>query len=246
MSTTNSGNGTGPRTSVADARPVVLVRYRLGAASQTARTVHLLPLPPGGQAAATSALCGALLHPDEIESVTSGHGMPCDVCLLSHVAQGPPPPPPATTPTPEAIGADSEPLAATAAYRAWDWPVTLRHNQLWMNLDHDAVALLIPTPLATEATTILTTRHCPPAVLAHPYAPGQRVLLAGEPYGVALPCPPGVHRVTATVLLPPTVTPRGPVTWVHPPQENSLRFCREIDLFGALRTALRDPQPPSK
>lgn len=241
MSTTSSGNGTGPHTSAADARPVVLVRYRPGAASQTARTVHLLPLPPGGQAAATSALCGALLHPDEIENVTPGHGTPCNLCLLSHLAQHPPP---ATTPILEATGTDVGPLAATVGYRALDWPVTLDRNQIWLDLDHDAVALIITEPVATQVTAILTARDCMPPVLAHPYAPGHRVLLAGEPYGVALPCPPGVHRVTGTVLLPPTVTPRGPVTWVQPPQENSLQFCREIDLFGALRTALREPPPP--
>ncbi|MGQ0719226.1 MAG: hypothetical protein ACT4NP_18320 [Pseudonocardiales bacterium] len=45
------------------------------------------------------------------------------------------------------------------------------------------------------------------------------------------------------LLLPPTVTPRGPITWVRPPGENSLRLCREIDLFGAVRTALNDPPP---
>lgn len=91
---------------------------------------------PHALAAATSALCGALLHPDKIETVAPGHGIPCDLCLLSLVAQHPPP---ATTPTPEVADVDSEPLAATAAYRAWDWPVTLRHNQLWLNRNRNYV-----------------------------------------------------------------------------------------------------------
>lgn len=80
-----------------------------------------------------------------------------------------------------------------------------------------------------------------PVVLTHPYAPEHRVMLAGEPYGVMLPWPPGVHRITGTLLLPPTVTPRGPLTWVCPPQPDALRLCREIDILAALRTALIDP-----
>ncbi len=66
------------------------------------------------------------------------------------------------------------------------------------------------------------------------------MLLAGEPYPVALPWPPGVDRITATLLLPPTLTPRGPLRWVHPPCENSLGLCREIDVLAAMRTALSD------
>ncbi|MGH3917040.1 MAG: hypothetical protein ACRDTC_27055 [Pseudonocardiaceae bacterium] len=146
-------------------------------------------------------------------------------------------------PHPETTDTDADPLIATADYRSWGWPITLHHDQTWLNLNRDAVALIIPTPLVTEVTTVLTLRRCPPAVLAHPYTPGHQVFLTDEPYGVALPCPPRVHRVTATVLLPPTVTPRGPVTWIHPPQANSLRFCREIDLFGALRTVMGKSSP---
>ncbi len=51
--------------------------------------------------------------------------------------------------------------------------------------------------------------------------------------------PTGVNRVTGIVALPPTVTADGPVCWVHPPQLNTLRLCREFDVFAALHTALR-------
>jgi hypothetical protein len=39
-----------------------------------------------------------------------------------------------------------------------------------------------------------------------------------------------VHRVSGTLLLPPTETPRGPLGWVHPPEPESLPLCREIDV----------------
>ncbi len=31
------------------------------------------------------------------------------------------------------------------------------------------------------------------------------------------------------------------VTWVHPPEPTTARLCREIDVFAAVRTVLRDP-----
>ncbi len=62
---------------------------------------------------------------------------------------------------------------------------------------------------------------------------------------MTLPWPAQVHRVTGVLLLPPTVTPRGPITWIQPLREDSLRLCRDIDLFGALRTALSPPAGPS-
>lgn len=57
---------------------------------------------------------------------------------------------------------------------------------------------------------------------------------------MTLPWPSQVHRVTGVLLLPPTVTPRGPITWTRPPREDSLQLCREIDLFLAMRAALKD------
>ncbi|MGH3804926.1 MAG: hypothetical protein ACRDTD_33235 [Pseudonocardiaceae bacterium] len=153
---------------------------------------------------------------------------------------------PSTAPAlPSEHGAGTTPLAAATCYRAWGWPVTLRRDQVWLGLGDDVVALAIPVSLAPQVTAILRQRRCPPPLLAHPYAPEHQVLVAGERYGVSLPWPPGVHRVTATLLLPPTMTLRGPITWIHPPEPNALRHCREINVAAAVRTALSDPPPSS-
>lgn len=56
--------------------------------------------------------------------------------------------------------------------------------------------------------------------------------------------PVGVHRVTGTLLLPPTVTAYGPVRWVRPPQPHALKLCREIDVLAALSTALPPTSTP--
>lgn len=133
-----------------------------------------------------------------------------------------------------APGSAGGPLAAEAIYRGWGWPVILRREQVWLALESEAVALLIPVALATEVPAVLTDRYCPFAMLTHPYAPEHRIVLAGEPFPVALPWPPGVYRLP-TCLLPPTMTPRGPLTWVYPPQPDALKLCREIDVLAALR-----------
>ncbi|MGH4019359.1 MAG: hypothetical protein ACRDT0_09015 [Pseudonocardiaceae bacterium] len=149
---------------------------------------------------------------------------------------------------PEVTGVPSEPGAAAGCYRAWGWPVTTRRDQVLLALDHHAVALLIPTALASQVQTMLVARQCPAPVLAHPDAPGHRVFLAGEPFGAELPWPPGVQPVGGSLSLPPTVTPRGPVCWVHLPQAHVLTTCREIDLCSAVCTALRPspvPRPPT-
>lgn len=136
-------------------------------------------------------------------------------------------------------------VAAATGYRALcGWPVTLRRDQVWLSLDRDVVAWIIPTDLATEVPAILTARRCPVPVLTHPDEPQHHVLLVGEPYGVPLPWPPQVRMAIGTLPLPPTMTPRGPVTWVHLPETSSLRTCREIDIFAAVRTVLRGPSPP--
>ncbi|MGH3937585.1 MAG: hypothetical protein ACRDTG_02975 [Pseudonocardiaceae bacterium] len=111
----------------------------------------------------------------------------------------------------------------------------MRDVQLRLRLDHDIVALIIPVPLAAEVTDILIRGHCPPAVLAHPYAAEHRILLAGERIrcdaAPATRSTPGHrHRVAPTHHGSSRT-----VTWVHPPQQNSLRLCREIDVFGAIR-----------
>jgi hypothetical protein len=225
---------------VAATRPIMLVRYRPGVTGETARTVHIVPLPTNGQTGAVSAVCGAVLILTDIETVTPGQGMPRTMCILNHVT--------GTTQAvkPLADGPDSASpgLAAGAvAYHDWDWPVTHHRDQVWLSLHRDISALAIPIPLCTEVTQILTARRCAPPVLAHPSTPEHHLVLAGERYGVTLPWPPQVHQVTGVLLLPPTVTPRGPITWTQHPQHNSLQLCREIDIFGALRTALSDFPP---
>lgn len=244
---TGNGNGTGVPTAAARARPVVLLRYRPGLTGQSTRTVHLVPLPLAGLAGSAGvALCGALLCPDQAETITPGHGVPCSLCVISHASAGPPPAPastPGTEPSADGPGGDTRPRPAALGYQTWGWPVILRRNQVWLTLEPHTVALIIPALLAAQVTAILSQPHYPPPVLVHPDAPEHRVLLAGEPYGVDLPWPPGVHRASGALPLPPTKTPRGPVTWVHPPQPDALRMCREVDVFAALRTVLRNAPP---
>jgi hypothetical protein len=219
---------------------VVLVRYRPGVVGETERVVHVVPLPTDGQAGAVGAVCGAALMLEDIETVTPGVGMPCTVCVVNHAVTGATPAGDPLAGAPD--GADSAgPTVGGVCYQRWGWPVTLHRDQVRLSLHRGVSALAIP--LGTEVIEILTQRRCAPLVLAHPYAPDHHVLLAGERYGVALPWPAQVHRVTGVLLLPPTVTPRGPITWVRPPQPDSLRLCREIDLFAALRTALPDAPP---
>jgi hypothetical protein len=147
-----------------------------------------------------------------------------------------------TTPAvePSLVSTDSEAagLIGGASYRAWGWPVVQHRDQIRLSLHRDASAIAIPILLSNEVIRILTARHCAPAALAHPYAPGHCIVLTGERFGATLPWPTSVHQITGTVLLPPTVTPRGPVTWIQSPLPDSMRLSREIDVFGALRTAL--------
>jgi hypothetical protein len=225
---------------MAAARPVVLVRYRPGVTGETARTVHVVPLPTDGQAGAVGALCGATLVLDDIETVTPGQGMPCTLCLLNQTLS----PLHADEPPAGRLNSAGTGLAAAGnTYQDWGWPVIVHRDQVRLSLHHDASALAIPIPLGTEVTQILTQRRCAPPVLAHPYTPEHHILLTGERYGVILPWPAQVHRITGILALPPTATPRGPITWTRPPGADSLRLCREIDLFGALRTALTDAPP---
>lgn len=140
--------------------------------------------------------------------------------------------------------------SAVATYRELGWPLLLHGDDVSLALQPlGVVALVLPVLLGTEVTEILIRRHCSPAVLAHPQLPAHRVILAGDPDAVPLGWPTGVHRVSDTLLLPPTVTARGPVLWVRPPEPNALRLCREFDVCAAVHTALRnqppcDPPPP--
>ncbi|MGH3937586.1 MAG: hypothetical protein ACRDTG_02980 [Pseudonocardiaceae bacterium] len=118
MSILNS-NGQRQHSESAGTRPVVLVRYRPDVTRETARTVHLVPLPAGDEMGTVSALCRIVLRPEEIENVTPGEGMPCTRCLVSHVG-GSDPPVPDTAPVPEdGISDDAGPLAAGVTYRDW-------------------------------------------------------------------------------------------------------------------------------
>ncbi|MGH3794102.1 MAG: hypothetical protein ACRDSP_04370 [Pseudonocardiaceae bacterium] len=233
-----TGNGTGRHADFAGSRPVVLLRPRRHPTDAGPRLVHLAPLPEGALSSALTALCGTLLHPDAVEQVTAGEGTPCSPCLVSHIATLPGEPLAAAA---EAL--DPGPAAAASTYREWGWPVLLRRDQVWLALGAEAVALTVPTAAAARAAALLTVRRCPPAMFAHPYAPEHQVLLAGEPYGVALPWPPGVHQVATSVLLPPTMTPRGPLTWTRAPLPDALTLCREIDVLAALRAAADEPPP---
>ncbi|MGH3845011.1 MAG: hypothetical protein ACRDS0_26780 [Pseudonocardiaceae bacterium] len=220
---------------VAEASPVVLVRHRPGVIGEATRTVHVVPLPLDGQHdTAAIALCGTKFQTSEMEIVTPGYGMPCTRCLLSQFAANPPPPTPEPSPHPDTGHRD-----ATADYERWGWPVTGYRDQVRLRLAPITVALIIPALQAAQVTEILTARRCQPAVLTHLHTPDYQVLLAGEPYPVTLPWPLGVNRITTQLLLPPTPTPHGPLRWVHPPHENSLQHCREIDVLAAVRTTLR-------
>lgn len=213
----------------------MLVRHRPGVSGEAARTVHVVPLPTDEQADALGTLCGTALMRNNIETVTPGEGMPCTMCVVTHVTRTTSPGKP---PADHSESAGTSLSAGGATYQEWGWPVTLHRDQARLSLHDEVSALAIPVPLDTEVTETLTRRRCAPPVLAHPYAPEHHIVLSGERYGVTLPWPRQVHLVTGFLLLPPAVTPRGPITWIRRPQKDSLRLCREIDLFGALRTAL--------
>ncbi|MGH4022445.1 MAG: hypothetical protein ACRDT0_25045 [Pseudonocardiaceae bacterium] len=231
-------------------RTLVLMRSRHGVSGEAGHAVHLVLLPSGTERAVETVgtLCGALLEYNEVETVTPGVGMPCTPCLLLCSSTPQPPPVLSGGSRPEDTGVPSEQVAAAGCYRAWGWPVTTRRDHVLLALDHHAVALLIPTNLASQVQPILATRQCPAPVLAHPDAPGHQVFLAGEPFGAPLPWPPGVQPITGSLPLPPTVTPRGPVRWANLPQSRGLTTCREIDLCVAVCTALPPtpaPRPPT-
>lgn len=220
---------------VLGARSMVVVR-RTEPAGEPEPIVHLVSLPLASDGAAedvVSALCGVRLRADQIETVTPAAGTWCTLCVVNHVTGQRPAPFPDT---PSSTGTVAGCRSAGVAYRELGWPVIQCRNQVALDLsvDLDAVALVFPALLGTEVADILVRRHCSPPVLAHPYLPAHRIILAGDRCPVSLPWPAGVHRITDTLLLPPTVTARGPIFWVHPPRPQSLRRCREIDVFGVL------------
>lgn len=217
--------------------PVMAVRQRAETAGDTERVVHLAALPAPSASGLISTLCGALLAMEQTEVADQGSGVPCSICLILRAAAENPVTPvdglPLAGPTPTHRRANPE------GYAALGWPVTVRGDQVLLNLDGDVTALILPVSLAEQVVHVLITQARPAPVLTHPDAPEHRILIAGEPYGIPLPWPEEVRVATGHLPLPPTVTPRGAVTWAHLPDGHSLSFCREIDLSGALHTALR-------
>lgn len=91
MSAAN-GHGTGTHRAMTNTRSAVLLRYHSGVTGHTGRIGHLVPSSPQGErGAAGVAMCGALLRPDLVESVTPGGGMPCLLCALHHANSAPAP-----------------------------------------------------------------------------------------------------------------------------------------------------------
>lgn len=203
------------------------------------RLVHLVALPVSEPLSVVSALCGALLIPGQVQTVERGTGVPCSMCLIHRVAGQPVTVPEGLTP------GGAMPLARRATplgYAALEWPVTVRGDQVLLALGIEMVALVMPTPLAEQAVVLLASRARPAPVLSYPDMPGRRIVLAAEPFGVELPWPAQVSTTTGQLPLPPTRTPAGPVTWAHLPDGHALGFCREIDLFSAVRS-LTQPVP---
>ncbi|HEX2299037.1 MAG TPA: hypothetical protein VHH34_11060 [Pseudonocardiaceae bacterium] len=233
--------GEAPDVEVGRVRRVVLARALPDAEGTPDHTVHLVTVPigEGSDGSAVRGLCGTRLRRGRIETVAAGEGVWCTFCFIVHVT--------GIAPASDAAGEPdaSARVGAVLAYRELGWPVTVRAGQVSLNLDLDldAVAVVIPAALAAQVAQILDERRCPPAMLTHPALATHRVMVAGERYGVALGWPAGVYRVTGTLLLPPSVTAHGPVRWVRPPQQHSLRLCREIDMCAAVHTALREPPP---
>jgi hypothetical protein len=231
-------------------RAVALVRYR-PAARTTEGEAHLVPLPlrdDDSRRATISTLCGRRLHLEHVEKIRTGQGLRCSPCFAAHAAHvaGVPTAPSTdrtTTPDPSEIpeiDTVAGRRAAGAAYQRLGWPVTLRSREviLHLDLDIDAVALMVPARLGIAVAGVLTRRRGMPAVLVHPAVPTHWIFLAGERSPRPPTWPTEVHRITGTLLLPPTATTHGPVCWVCPPQPGILRLCREADVIAALRTAL--------
>ena len=216
--------------------PVMLVRYRPANTDQITRAAHLVPMADRHVAGTVATLCGAVLNVEDIETVNSGQGMPCTTCILHQITATAP----AVVSPVNSPHSDDARFINAVTYQAWAWPVTQHHDQIRLRLDCDVSAIAIPILLSTEVIQLLTARHCDPAALAHPDTPEHHLILTGERFPAALPWPPGVHQITGTLTLPPTMTPRGPITWIRSPHQNSLNLSREIDVFGALRAILGD------
>lgn len=121
----------------------MLARHSPDKDGDTDREVHLLPLPLSGEAGAASAVCGARLRPDEMETVPPGDGLWCAMCFVSHVTGSCADRAPDSSDGRRSVG---------VAYRDLGWPVTLRGDQVSLNLDLDvdAVAQVKPRSYTTS------------------------------------------------------------------------------------------------
>ncbi|MGH3815123.1 MAG: hypothetical protein ACRDUV_22205, partial [Pseudonocardiaceae bacterium] len=213
---------------------VLAARYRPGVGAQASHPVHLLPLPVHAADSAAGALCGALLSPQNLETVEPGQGTPCSMCVRQQAAT-------IQAPTTEEAAAPQLAGPSTGldgtAYCALGWPVRLQDEHVVLPLGHCATAQIVPMDLVEAITPILTALDRPAPVMLHPDAPGCGVVIAGEPYGVPLPWPDAVQVVTGMLALPPSETPHGPVRWYGQAPAHPLATCREIDIFAAVRTA---------
>lgn len=210
---------------MAELSPVTLVRYCNGTVGERARTVHFI-LAHATEGEIVSAMCGTLLNVHDIETVPLNQGIPCNACLMTRTM---------SVPAQALDHANSKVTITVPIYQAWGWPVTHDGDQVRLRLDRCITAIAIPITHSVATSQILTARRCAPPVLTHPRSPDHHIILAGERYGVRLTWPPSVHQVTDTLLLPPTL---GSLAWIQLPERDSLRLCREIDVFAALRIAL--------
>ncbi|MPZ64438.1 MAG: hypothetical protein GEU83_02545 [Pseudonocardiaceae bacterium] len=199
----------------------MFVRSYRDVSGEVAHCVHVGPIQgaevPAGM---VGTLCGALLRFDRVATVAPGVGMPCSQCV----------------PVPE----DAPLSVAPIGYEKWGWPVVGSADRVLLILGDSATALALPVWLVDVVRPLLIARDRPAPVLVHPGVPEHRIVLVGEPFGAALPWPDGVHTIGGAVPLPPTVTALGQVCWQRPPHDPDLATCREIDVFAAVRTALRD------
>lgn len=212
---------------------VVPVRHRASTVGETRRVVHLASLSSQATHGAIATLCGSLLASEQVERVELGAAMPCSMCLIQRVARHEAVE--QSTALPAGAPVPAHRRATAEGYAALGWPVLVRGDHVLLNVDDDVLALIMPRVWAKRVQNVLSARSRPAPVLAHPHAPDHLIVLAGEPFGAELPWPDEVRAAVGLLPLPPTVTPAGPVKWEYLPDAHALSFCREVDVFGALR-----------
>lgn len=218
---------------------MVAVQQRAETVGHTDQAVHLAVLPARSSMGMISTLCAAMLGVEQAEITDLGVGMPCTRCLILHTTTDRP-----VTSVGELPIGGPTPIhrrASPEGYAVLGWPVTVRGDQVRLTLGGEVSALVLPTTLAEQTMEVLARQARPAPVLVNPYIPEHRILITGEPFGIPLPWPDEIHPVIGHLPLPPTVTPRGAVTWAHLPEGHVLSFCREIDVRGAVRTVLHLP-----